>query len=102
MLPTHAKLKITGDKMYKIGYKSAHLHGKAGYLNQLEDGRFYLLIRNFFNNPSSEYAEEPYHTKGLRGHSVHVYNDDGTNGDFGELECNGQTIGGTTGEKSKY
>jgi hypothetical protein len=28
--------------------------------------------------------------------SVHVYNDGGVFGGFGELECNGRTIGGKT------
>jgi hypothetical protein len=29
-----------------------------------------------------------------------VYNDDGQGGGFGEMECNGQTIGGATGRSS--
>ena len=57
-------------------------------------------MRNFFNNPSAPYAEEPDHTPGCRGHSIHVYNDDGNAGGFGELECNAPTLGGETGRSS--
>jgi hypothetical protein len=91
------RLRITGDRRYKVGYKAAHLFGRLGYANRGVDGRSYLLIRNFFNNPSMPYIEEPAAVVGCQGHSVHVYNDGGMFGGFGELECNGQTIGGGTG-----
>jgi hypothetical protein len=96
----HIRLKITGDRQYKVGYKAAHLMGRAAYMNTLEDGRTYLIIRVFFNNPSAYYAEEPFGIPGCHGQSLHVYNDDGTFGSFGELECNGQTIGGRAGKAS--
>ncbi|NJN98830.1 MAG: hypothetical protein HC875_34425 [Anaerolineales bacterium] len=57
-------------------------------------------MRNFFNNPAAPYVEERAPWPGQRGHSVHIYNDDGGLGGFGELECNGQTIGGDTGRSS--
>jgi hypothetical protein len=98
--PDHVRLQITGDRQYKVGYKAAHVFGRLAYYNQLDDGRAYLIVRNFFNNPSAPYAEEPDHTPGCRGHSIHVYNDDGNAGGFGELECNAPTIGGETGRSS--
>lgn len=91
------RLHITGDRRYKVGYKAVHLFGRLGYVNHLDDGRTCLIVRNFFNNPSAPYVEEPADCVGCRGHSVHVYNDGGMFGGFGELECNGQTIGGETG-----
>lgn len=94
--PHHLSLKITGDRQYKVSYKAAHLFGRLAYFNRLDEERAYLLVRNFFNNPATAYAEEPAHLPGRRGYSVHVYNDDGGLGGFGELECNGQTIGGET------
>ena len=96
----HVRLQITGDRMYKVGFKAPHVTGRAGYFNHFSDGRAYLIIRNFFNNPSAPYVEEPYHSVGERGLSTNVYNDDGALGDFGELECNGQTIGGETGRST--
>jgi hypothetical protein len=83
-----------------VGYKAAHLFGRVAYLNRFDDERSYLFVRNFFNNPSAAYAEEPAHSPGRRGHSFHVYNDGGMFGGFGELECEGQTIGGPTGRTS--
>jgi len=93
----HVRLRITGDRRYKVGYKAAHVFGRLGYFNHLGDGRAYLAVRNFFNNPSVPYAEEPAASPGRQGHSIHVYNDGGAFGGFGELEVNGQTIGGETG-----
>lgn len=94
------RLQITGRDQYKVGYKAAHIFGRAAYVNTLPDGRTYALIRNYPNHPSSFYAEEPAKQPGQRGCSLHVYNDNGKFGGFGELECNGMTIGGETGRSS--
>lgn len=94
------RVKISGRRQFKVGYKACHLFGRIGYVNQLHNDRWYLLVRNFFNNPSVPYAEEPPHLPGCHGHSVHVYNDDGSLGGFGELEMMGQTIGGGTGRST--
>jgi hypothetical protein len=93
----HLRLNITGKQQYKIGYKSACMTGRMAYHHTLPDGREYLLIRSFFNNPSNVYAEEPPHLPGVNGHSVHVYNDGGEFGGenaFGEMEVTGKTIHG--------
>jgi len=90
----HVRLRITGRHQYKLGYKAAHVFGRIGYFNQLRDGRTYLIVRSFYNNPSRPYGEEPAHLPGWNGYSIHVYNDDGNAGGFGEMECNCQTIGG--------
>lgn len=95
--PHHARLKITGDQMYKAGFKAAHTFGRMGYLNPGNGSQAYLLVRSFSTHPSSEYPEEPPHMPGVRGDVIHVYNDDGGFGDMGEMECNCQTIGGDTG-----
>jgi hypothetical protein len=93
-------LYITGDRRYKVGVKAAQTFGRLGYFNRRDDGTAYLIVRNYFNNPSSPYAEEPPQTPGGAGDSIHVYNDGGLFGGFGELECHGQTIGGNTGRSS--
>ena len=100
LYPDHVRLRITGDRQYKVGYKAANVFGRMGYYNQVGDGPAYLVVRNFFNNPSMPYAEEPADAPGNRGHSIHVYNDDGNLGGFGEMECNAQTIGGETGRSA--
>ncbi|MBI5667443.1 MAG: hypothetical protein HZC41_05500 [Chloroflexi bacterium] len=97
----HLRLTITGQRQYKIGYQATSMTGRMAYHHRLPDGRDYLLVRSFFNNPSSIYAEEPPDQPGATGHSVHVYNDGGQFGaggvGFGEMECSGQTIGGRSG-----
>jgi hypothetical protein len=100
----HLRLNITGKRQYKVGYKAACMTGRMAYWNHQPDGTDYLLVRQFFNNPSAFYAEEPPEQVGATGHSVHVYNDDGLlatgTAGFGEMECSGQTIGGQTGRAS--
>jgi hypothetical protein len=98
-------LQVTGDRRYKVGIKAAHTFGRLGYFRRGASGgdaglTGYLLVRNYFNNPSSPYVEEPPQTPGGSGDSIHVYNDGGLFGGFGELECQGQAIGGHTGRSA--
>ncbi|MBK8051159.1 MAG: hypothetical protein IPK16_31090 [Anaerolineales bacterium] len=92
----HVRLKITGERRYKVGYPAVHTLGRIAYFNALSPDRSYLLVRCFFNNPSSHYADEPPTLPGRSGSSLHVYNDGGGFGGFGEIECNGQAIGART------
>ena len=92
-----ALLAVTGRRRYKIGFRSPHLTGRVGFFKLCPGGRAELIVRNFLNDPSSAYLEEPAHHVGCRGLSIHVYNDGGVFGGFGELECNGRAIGGTSG-----
>lgn len=94
-------LRITGRQRYKVGIRAAHTFGRLGYFNRSDDGSAYLIVRNYFNNPSSPYAEEPPQLPGANGDSIHVYNDGGLFGGFGELECMGQAIGGPGGLSSR-
>lgn len=94
------RVNLTGEHTYKVGYKSAHITGRMAYYHPLDDERAYLLIRSFTNNPSSIYVEEPADQPGVIGDAVHIYSDNGSFGDFGEIECQGQTIGGTTGQST--
>jgi len=96
--PTHAGLRITGDRMFKRGYRSAHVLGRVGYLGRYGDGQAYLLVRNFYNNPSYRYLDEPFAKPGWRGDSVQVYQDDGALGGFAEIECIGEDVDATVGK----
>ncbi|MCA0454366.1 MAG: hypothetical protein LCI00_10365 [Chloroflexi bacterium] len=91
------RIAITGERQYKVGYKAAGVFGRMGYVNTLEDGQSYLLLRNFFNNPTATYAEEVPDQVGANGHSIHVYNGGAQFGRNGEMEASGQAIGGSTG-----
>jgi hypothetical protein len=95
--PHHISLNVTGDRTYKVGFKSPLVFGRIGYFNEFAAGRAYLVVRNFFNNPSGFYTEEIDRSPGQKGFSIHIYNDNGGLGGFGELECNEQAIGAYTG-----
>lgn len=90
------RLKITGDRRYKIGLKAAVVTGRMAYLRRRRGGSL-LYVRHFFSNPSAYYNEEPPLCPGVKGCSVHVYNDSGASGGFGEIESNGQAVGGAAG-----
>ncbi|MBN1679093.1 MAG: hypothetical protein JW966_02295 [Anaerolineae bacterium] len=94
------RIPIGGEHMFKVGYKAAHITGRMAYFNTLDDTRSYLLIKRFTNNPSSIYIEEPADQPGVLGDSVHVFYDGGAFGGFAEMECQGQTIGGASGQSS--
>lgn len=91
-----AAFSVTGTRRYKVGLRSPQLLGRAAYL-KLDGPGSELFVRGFPNDPSSEYVEEPDSLPGCRGLSFHVYNDGGEFGGFGELECNGRTVGTGTG-----
>jgi hypothetical protein len=91
------RLKITGDCRYKTGYRSAQTFGRAAYVNGMEDGRAYAIVRNYYNDPSQPYCAEPFEDLGNRGCSLFFYNDSGKLGGFAEMENSGIPIGGATG-----
>ncbi|MBE0698485.1 MAG: hypothetical protein IH586_16330, partial [Anaerolineaceae bacterium] len=93
----YLSLRITGERTYKTGYKAAHLTGRFGYYQESGTDQAVLLVRNYYNNPSSDYFEEAYNRPGEWGSSLFVYNDGGSYGGYGEIECFGQTIGGPDG-----
>jgi len=53
----HVCLEITGRDQYKVGFKAAHVFGRAGYLGRLEHGQAYAIIRNYPNHPSCPYSK---------------------------------------------
>jgi hypothetical protein len=87
-------LRITGDHMFKMGYKAPHIFGRAGYFNHLADNCAYLIVRHYYNHPSTLYLDEPFDKPGCKGDSLQVYQDDGALGGFAEIECIGQPVGG--------
>lgn len=95
----HIKLDITGKRQYKLGYKAPTVGNRIAYHQVLENNSAVLMVRDFFNDLSNVFAEEPPHLPGVNGHAIHVYNDGGEFGGadaFGEMECTGQTIGKDT------
>lgn len=97
--PGRAEVAVTGANRFKIGFSATQVLGRIGYLRG-EDGKGSLLVREFRNDPTATYFEEPDFMPGHRGDSVHIYNDDGGLGGFGEMEVRGRSIGRGTGRSS--
>lgn len=88
----YAELRVTGDRKYKVCYRSAQTFGRMGFVKEWGGG-WHLMIRNYYNDPSIPYCSEPWGDLGNRGCSTYYYNDDLSNGGFGEFEHGGATIG---------
>ncbi len=91
------RIKVTGDLRYKVGFKASQLTGRSGYIGTLSDGRAYLFVRNYFNNPSAVYCGDPYANPGLYGCSLYLYNGHTAQGGFSEFEHCSSTVSGDTG-----
>ena len=92
-------LDATGCNRYKVGYHAAAITGRLAYACKW-NGRSCLLVRSFPNEPSGFYEEEPPLQPGVRGFSVHVYNDGGPDHGFAEIECSLPAVLGEYGRSS--
>ena len=97
VMPGYAECRVTGDRNYKVAYRAASTCGRTAFLRELENGQWHLMIRNYYSDPSVPYTAGPWGEPGNRGCSLFLYNDDGSNGGFGELENSGITVGAGTG-----
>lgn len=88
----YAELDVTGDRKYKVAYRSAQTFGRMAFVKRWGDG-WHLMVRNYYNDPSVPYCSEPWGNLGNRGCSVYYYNDDLSNGGFAEFENGGLTLG---------
>jgi hypothetical protein len=94
------RVAITGDHQFKLGYAAACVGSRMGYLRDIGGGNASLLLRQFSNDPSASYTEEPPGQPGVNGFSVHVYNDGGDEDGlptFGEMEASGRAISSALG-----
>jgi hypothetical protein len=88
------KMRATGE--HKIGIRALATTGRIGY-------RYYtgtkeaLIIRNFYVNPSGEYADVPWTELEDRGYSTQACSVNSKWGMFSELEYHVPAIGGETG-----
>jgi len=89
--------RIDAKEQLKIGLQAASVMGRAGYLRPLQNTRWTLVVRNFQVNPSGEYVDVPWDDPNDLGYVFQSYCDDGTSGDFGELEYHAPAVGGDTG-----
>jgi len=89
----YAELVSSGRRKYKTAFKAANTFGRMGYVLPQGDGRWVLMIRNYYSDPSIPYCSEPWHDLGCRGCSMYFYNDDGSNGGFTEFENSCAMVG---------
>lgn len=82
----YVELNITGDRKYKTAYRCASTFGRMAYVNRTASGSLYLMIRNYYNDPSLSYCMGPWKEPLNRGCSTYFYNDGGSEGGFGEFE----------------
>ena len=103
VFPGYVQLDFSGDRKYKVAYRACATLGRMGYLRRIKD-EYSLMIRNYYNDPSEPYCSEPWGDLGNKGCSMYFYNDDLSNGGFGEFENGfapvGQEAGRTHSESS--
>lgn len=97
----YVELDVTGDRKYKVAYRAAQTFGRMAFVKRWGDG-WHLMVRNYYNDPSVPYCSEPWGDLGNRGCSVYYYNDDLSNGGFGEFENGGLTLGRDADRKISY
>jgi hypothetical protein len=100
--PTRVEIKdrcisfgVTADEGHKIGVKAERLTGKIDFLRELKNDLCMLFSKSITVDPAGEYIDTPWNAPDDTGYAVQCYNDDGTYGNFGELEYHTPAIGGS-------
>jgi hypothetical protein len=88
------KMRARGE--HKIGIRAAVTSGRIGYMYST-GSRYALIVRNFFVNPSGEYADVPWTEPDDRGYSTQACSVNSRWGEFSEMEYHVPAIGGGTG-----
>ncbi|KPG80240.1 hypothetical protein [Frigoribacterium sp. RIT-PI-h] len=94
-VPGGVAVSLTGADRFKIGFAAPHVTGRLGYVRAVgdpTDDRAVLFVRGSHSDPSAEYSEEPDPSPGVRGDSLHLYDDDGGLGGFAEIEARGTPV----------
>ena len=80
---------IDGRRRIKMGIPPEATTGRMGYYRPTGPGEASLIVRVFAPLPGDSYVDLPRHATSetrLGGDALQAYNDDGTFGDYGELE----------------
>jgi hypothetical protein len=88
------KMRAAGE--HKIGLRAAITTGRIGYMYPAGK-KHALIVRNFFVNPSGEYADVPWTELDDRGYSTQACSVNSRWGMFSEMEYHVPAIGGSTG-----
>ncbi len=96
----YSTLEGSGKRKYKVGFKSSKTTGRSAYVIKLDDERYAMVVKSFYNDPSTPYCMEGWKQPGIRGCSLYIYNDSGDSEQFGgflEYEHCGLTMGVDSG-----
>jgi hypothetical protein len=88
------KMRASGE--HKIGIHAVATTGRIGYMHAAGSNHV-LIVRNFFVNPSGEYADVPWTEPEDRGYSTQACSVNSRWGMFSEMEYHAPAIGGDTG-----
>jgi hypothetical protein len=84
----------------KIGIRAVAVAGRIGYLYPARGGRWSLVVRNVFVDPSGLYVDAPWDDPEDLGYAVQACNVHSGLGSFSELEYHAPAIGPGTGRTS--
>jgi hypothetical protein len=90
------KMRAPGE--HKIGIRAAVTTGRIGYMYPAGE-RHALIVRNFFVNPSGEYADVPWTEPEDRGYSTQACSVNSRWGMFSEMEYHVPAVGGNSGRQ---
>jgi hypothetical protein len=90
------KMRANGE--HKLGIRAVAITGRVGYMYTLHHETS-LVIRNFFVDPSGEYADVPWTEPDNFGFAFQACNVDSGLGAFSEMEYHIPAIGSKTGKK---
>lgn len=86
------RMPVTCESLYKIGIPAASAHGIVGYVRTVGETSF-LMISQFNHDRRGTFYDEPPDSPGVSGMSTFLFQDDGTFGNYCELEIVGADLG---------
>ncbi|MGD0896596.1 MAG: hypothetical protein ABR915_02090 [Thermoguttaceae bacterium] len=89
------RMRASGEQ--KIAVRAVAVTGRAGYRYRARDGRWALVVRNFFVDPSGQYVDVPWSDAADLGYAVQACNVNSGLGRFSELEYHAPAIGPSLG-----
>lgn len=89
------RMRAKGE--YKLSVRAAAATGRVGYRYQTPSGKWALLIRNSFIDPSGDYEDVPWARPDDRGYAIQICNVNSALGSFAEMEYHVPAVGPGTG-----
>ena len=100
--PHCVRYRMTSATTAKLAIRSVSVTGRMGYLHPNGKGRWHLVVRNFFPNPSGEYVDTPFDRLRDRGDALQACNvsEPAIGGSFSEIEHHVPAVGADTGRQT--